>query len=152
MKRSPANGRGILLVFSWLAGSLFAADPAADLKPLLAQPDKIALQHDFSSADQLTKEAWRAQMTGKPIILSDWSLSFPVEGHANTMWPQFPTPAAATAAYEAYLTSAFAKPYILGHYKCQYRDAILPTGQLKQCLRTVDGELRKDWAASLNEI
>ena len=91
-------------------------------------------------------------MTGKPIILSDWSLSFPVEGHDNTMWPQFPTPAEAAKGYEGYLTSAFAKPYILGYYKCQYRDAILPTGQLKQGLRTVDGELRKDWAQSIARI
>ena len=91
-------------------------------------------------------------MTGKPIILSDWSLSFPVEGHTNTMWPQFPTPAEAATGYEAYLTSAFAKPYILGYYKCQYRDAILPTGQLKQGIRTVSGELRKDWAESLRQI
>ena len=91
-------------------------------------------------------------MTGKPIILSDWSLSFPVEGHTNTMWPQFPTPAEATTGYEAYLTSAFAKPYILGYYKCQYRDAILSTGQLKQGIRTVSGELRKDWAENLRQI
>lgn len=91
-------------------------------------------------------------MTGKPIILSDWSLSFPVAGHDNTMWPQFPTAAEAATANEAYLTSAFAKPYILGYYKCQYRDAIHPTGQLKQGLRTVNGELRKDWAGSLKQI
>jgi hypothetical protein len=68
------------------------------------------------------------------------------------MWPQFPTPTEAATGYEAYLTSAFAKPYILGYYKCQYRDAILPTGQLKQGLRTVDGELRKDWAQSIARI
>ncbi|MEQ1853246.1 MAG: hypothetical protein ABMA01_16835 [Chthoniobacteraceae bacterium] len=41
---------------------------------------------------------------------------------------------------------------ILGYGKCQYRDAILPTGQLKQGLCTVNGELRKDWAASLRQI
>jgi hypothetical protein len=91
-------------------------------------------------------------MTGKPIILSDWSLSFPVEGHKNTMWPQFPTSAEAATAYEAYLSSALAKPYILGYYKCQYRDAILPTGQLKQGIRTVNGDLRRDWAERLQQI
>ena len=74
-------------------------------------------------------------MTGKPIMLSDWSLSFPVGSHTNTMWPQFPTDDEAAQAYEAYLVSAFAKPYILGYYKCQYRDAVLAGGQLKQGLR-----------------
>jgi hypothetical protein len=68
------------------------------------------------------------------------------------MWPQFSTPAEAATAYETYLNSAFAKPYILGYFKCQYRDAILPTGQLKQGIRTVSGELRKDWATNLKEI
>jgi hypothetical protein len=63
-----------------------------------------------------------------------------------------PTPAEAATAYEAYLTSAFAKRYILGYSKCQCRDAILASGQLKQGLRTVDGELRMDWAASLRQI
>ena len=59
------------------------------------------------------------------------------------MWPQFATDDEAAQAYEAYLVSAFAKPYILGDYKCQYRDAVLASGQLKQGLRTVDGELQR---------
>lgn len=53
-----------LLLALAIAGVITArADsPAANLQPLLAQPDKIVLQHDFSSAAQLTKETWRAQM------------------------------------------------------------------------------------------
>ena len=58
----------------------------------------------------------------------------------------------AARAYEAYLVSAFAKPYILGYYKCQYRDAVLAGGQLKQGLRAVDGELRDNWARHLARI
>ena len=52
-----------------LASNLFAADPAAGLKPLLAQPDKIVLQHDFSAADQLTKEIWR------PLMGTRWKIT-----------------------------------------------------------------------------
>ena len=128
--------------------------PGAPLE-IIAEAGKVVDVISFQPYEKTLKGDILDQvhaMTGKPIILSDWSLSFPVEGHTNTMWPQFPTPAEAATAYEAYLTSAFAKPYILGYYKCQYRDAILPTGQLKQGLRTVDGELRKDWAQSIARI
>ena len=44
------------------------------------------------------------------------------------------------------------KSYILGYYKCQYRDAVLASGQLKQGLRAVDGELRENWARHLARI
>lgn len=128
--------------------------PGAPLE-IIAEAGKVVDVISFQPYEKTLKGDILDQvhaMTGKLIILSDWSLSFPVEGHTNTMWPQFPTPTEAATAYEAYLTSAFAKPYILGYFKCQYRDAILPTGQLKQGLRTVSGELRKDWAESLRQI
>jgi hypothetical protein len=128
--------------------------PGAPLE-IIAEAGKVVDVISFQPYEKTLKGDILDQvhaMTGKPIILSDWSLSFPVEGHSNTMWPQFPTAAEAAKGYEAYLTSAFAKPYILGYYKCQYRDAILPTGQLKQGLRTVDGELRKGWAQSIARI
>jgi hypothetical protein len=128
--------------------------PGAPLE-IIAEAGKVVDVISFQPYEKTLKGDILDQvhaMTGKPIILSDWSLSFPVESHDNTMWPQFPTPAEAAKGYEAYLTSAFAKTYILGYYKCQYRDAILPTGQLKQGLRTVNGELRQDWAASLKQI
>ena len=70
---------------------------------------------------------------------------------ANSLYENGRFPEAAQA-YEAYLVSAFAKPYILGYYKCQYRDAVLASGQLKQGLRTVDGELRENWARHLARI
>jgi endoglucanase len=91
-------------------------------------------------------------MTGKPIMLSDWNLSFPVGSHTNTMWPQFPSEAEAAKAYEDYLVSAFAKPYILGYYKCQYRDAVLASGQLKPGLRDQPGRRYESWAQSIARI
>jgi hypothetical protein len=128
--------------------------PGAPLE-IIAEAGKVVDVISFQPYEKTLKSDTLDQvyaMTGKPIILSDWSLSFPVEGHTKTMWPQFSTPAEAATAYEAYLNSAFAKPYILGYFKCQYRDAILPTGQLKQGIRTVSGALRKDWATNLKEI
>ena len=91
-------------------------------------------------------------LTGKPIILSDWNLSFPVGSHTNTMWPQFPNETEAAKGYEAYLVTAFAKPYILGYYKCQYRDAVLASGQLKPGLRDQLGKRYESWAQSIARI
>jgi hypothetical protein len=48
--------------------------------------------------------------------------------------------------------SAFAKPYILGYYKCQYRDAVLANGQLKPGLRDQDGKRYESWAQSIARI
>jgi hypothetical protein len=91
-------------------------------------------------------------MTGKPIMLSDWNVSFRVGSYTNTMWQQFPNEAEAAKGYEAYLVSAFTKPYILGYYKCQYRDTVNASGQLKQGLRAQDGKLYGDWAQSIARI
>jgi hypothetical protein len=92
------------------------------------------------------------RLTGKPILISDWNLSFPTPQHRVTMWPQFKTPAETAAAYENYVRAAFATPYLLGYYKCQYVDQPLATGMLKQGLRTPDGDLREEFATALAGI
>jgi hypothetical protein len=93
------------------------------------------------------------KLTGKPIVISDWNLSFPTPAHAKTMWPQFATPEAAAEAYEAYLTAAFSRPYMLGYFKCQLVDAVLPTGMLKQgLLESRAGPARDSFAARLRDI
>jgi hypothetical protein len=97
-------------------------------------------------------DQWHA-LTGKPIVISDWNLSFPTPEHKVTIWPQFPTPAEAAIAYETYLSAAFAKPYILGYFKCQYVDQVLPTGMLKEgLLETRQGPVRTEFAAMLSAI
>jgi len=92
------------------------------------------------------------KLTGKPILISDWNVSFKTEAHPVTMWPQFPTQAAAAEAYEKYLRDAFAKPYILGYFKCQYVDQVLPTGMLKQGLHQADGKTYEEFARRVAEI
>jgi len=54
--------------------------------------------------------------------------------------------------YEAYLVSAFTKPYILGYYKCQYRDAVVANGQLKPGLRDQNGKRYESWPQSIARI
>ena len=95
--------------------------------------DVISVQPYEGKFSEAKYDEWH-KLTGKPMVISDWNLSFPTPEHSVTMWPQFKTPAEAATAYEAYLRAAFAKPYILGYFKCQYVDQVLPTGMLKQGL------------------
>jgi hypothetical protein len=113
--------------------------------------DVISVQPYEGKFSGATYDQWH-QLTGKPIVISDWNLSFPTPEHRVTMWPQFPTPAEAATAYEAYLRAAFAKPYILGYFKCQYVDQVLPTGMLKQGLHKRDGTAYEEFAALLKAL
>ena len=101
--------------------------------------DAISIQ---PSADKIFRaEKYDAvhRVTKKPILISDWSLSYPTPEHPATMWQQLPTASEAAASYEAYLRAAFSLPYFLGYFKCQYMDQALPNGQLKQGLIKSDG-------------
>jgi hypothetical protein len=81
------------------------------------------------------------RLTKKPILISDWNLSFQTKEYPITMWPSFPTQTAAAEAYEKYLRAAFSKAYILGYFKCQYVDKVQPSGLLKQGLIRGDGRI-----------
>ena len=50
------------------------------------------------------------------------------------------------------ITDAFAKPYILGYFKCQYVDQVLPTGMLKQGLHQADGKPYEEFVGLLTKI
>lgn len=113
--------------------------------------DVISVQPYEGTFSAAKYDEWH-QLTGKPLVISDWSVSFPTPEHRVTMWPQFKTPAEAAAAYEAYLRAAFAKPYVLGYFKCQYVDQILPTGMLKQGLHRTDGSTYEEFARALQAI
>jgi hypothetical protein len=113
--------------------------------------DVISVQPYEGKFNTAKYDEWHT-LTGKPIVISDWNLSYPTPEHAKTMWPQFPTAAEAAAAYEVYLRAAFAKPYILGYCKCQYVDQVLPTGMLKQGLLRKDGRPCEEFAALLRAI
>jgi ferric-dicitrate binding protein FerR (iron transport regulator) len=121
------------------------------LKEAAKVVDVISVQPYEGTFSGATYDRWH-RLTGKPIVISDWNLSFPTPEHAVTMWPQFPTPAAAAEAYEEYLRAAFTKPYILGYFKCQYVDQMLPTGMLKQGLHKQDGTTYDEFAGLLKAI
>jgi len=125
--------------------------PDEVLKEAAQVVDVISVQPYEGTFSGATYDRWH-QLTGKPIVISDWNLSFPTPEHAVTMWPQFPTAAAAAEAYEGYLRAAFAKPYILGYFKCQYVDQVLPTGMLKQGLHKPDGTTYEEFAGLLQAI
>ena len=71
--------------------------------------DVISVQPYEGKFSEAKYDEWH-KLTGKPLVISDWNLSFPTPEHSVTMWPQFKAPAEAAAAYEAYLRAAFAKP------------------------------------------
>jgi hypothetical protein len=113
--------------------------------------DVISVQPYEGKFSEAKYDEWH-KLTGKPLVISDWNLSFPTPEHSVTMWPQFKTPSEAATAYEAYLRAAFAKPYILGYFKCQYVDQVLPTGMLKQGLLQTDGKPYAEFAKLLTAI
>ena len=83
------------------------------------------------------------RVTGKPILICDHAISYPTAKHPRTIFEQAPSEAEAALAIEAFLTAAFAEPYIIGYLKCQYIDRPSGFGRgLRQGLLTVDGEER----------
>ena len=113
--------------------------------------DVISVQPYESTFNEAKYDALH-RLTGKPIIISDWTLSYPTPEHNVTMWPQSRTPGESATAYEAYLRAAFSKPYFLGYFKCQYVDQQLPTGMLKQGLSLPDGTPREEFRRLLKGI
>jgi hypothetical protein len=114
--------------------------------------DVISIQ---PSADKIFRaEKYDAihRITGKPILTSDWSLSYPTPEHSATLWQQLPTAAEAATAYEAYLRGALSLPYLIGYFRCQYMDQPLPTGQLKQGLVKADGTPYPEFPRLLTDI
>lgn len=101
--------------------------------------DVISIQPSSDKIFNAEKYDAIYRIAKKPVVISDWSLSYPTSEHSVTMWQQLPTASEAAAAYEAYLRGVFSLPYFLGYYKCQYIDQTLPTGMLKQGLIKPDG-------------
>ena len=114
--------------------------------------DVLSVQPYDAKFNAAKFDEWHA-LNGKPMVISDWNLSFPTPAHKVTIGPQFATPAEAATAYEAYLRASFAKPYVLGYFKCQYVDQGLPTGMPKEgLLETRQGPVRTEFAERLAAI
>ncbi|MCY2976685.1 MAG: hypothetical protein NTW52_18670 [Planctomycetota bacterium] len=113
--------------------------------------DVISVQPYEGKFNAAKYDEWH-KLTGKAIVISDWNLSFPTAEHSVTMWPQFKSPFEAADAYEKYLKAAFEKPYVLGYFKCQYVDQVLPTGMLKQGLIKPEGTTYAEFSGLLTGI
>jgi hypothetical protein len=78
-------------------------------------------------------------LSSKPILICDHQSSFYTDAYPRTLWDQSPSESEAARAYDAYLSSAFERPYLVGYHRCQYIDRFEPSlGVLKQ------GLLRED--------
>ena len=84
------------------------------------------------------------QLTGKPILICDHSLSFYTPKYPKTLWNQYPTQRA--AAYGIFLQAAMAKPYMIGFQRCQYISVFkADRGHLKQGLVETNGKPHEEF-------
>lgn len=79
----------------------------------LTRPDETWF--DAGEFDRLHK------LTGKPIIIADHQCGFFDQQTPKTGgWFQYATVEEATTSYDRFLREAFAQPYIIGYFRCQY--------------------------------
>lgn len=79
--------------------------------------------------------------TGKPILIVDHAISWKTPARPQTLWYQCETQADAARMYDAYLTAAANRPYILGLCRCQYLSEYrADRGLLKQGLLDENGQ------------
>jgi hypothetical protein len=98
---------------------------------LSVQP--VRLQFEAELLDRLHA------LSHKPILICDHQSSFYTDAYPKTMWDQSASEPEAARAYDAYLSRAFERPYLIGYHRCQYIDRFEPSwGVLKQ------GLLRED--------
>lgn len=128
------------------------ATPVEVLEEAAKVVDVISIQPSADKVFRAEKYDAVHRITGKPVLVSDWSLSYPTPEHPATLWQQLPTAAEAATAYEAYLRGAFSLPYLVGYFRCQYMDQPLPTGQLKQGLVKADGTPYPEFPRLLTDI
>ena len=87
--------------------------------------------HFYSPLEPLTRpdETWfdasefdrLHELTGKPIIIADHQCGFFDRQTPKTGgWFQYATAADAAASYDRFLRDAFARPYLIGYFRCQY--------------------------------
>ena len=77
--------------------------------------------------------------TGKPILICDHAINFPVSGYSGTVWPQCASEEEAALSSTKYLRDLFGCSYMIGYHRCQYIDRVVPgTSLLKQGLLQSD--------------
>jgi hypothetical protein len=114
---------------------VLSIQPGPEAGPLPG-PGREEREFDATRFDALHR------VTGKPIAICDHQVSFRDPAHPVTLWHQFATQAEAADSYERFLRAAFARPYIVGYFRCQYWNQWMPAPRalLKQGLRQTDGQ------------
>lgn len=98
----------------------------------LTRPDETWF--DKAEFDRLHK------LTGKPIVIADHQCGFFDQQTPKTGgWFQYATVEEAASSYDRFLHDAFARPYIIGYFRCQYL-----TIYKEQLKRYKQGLLRPD--------
>ncbi len=96
--------------------------------------DVLALQpgdHFFPPLEKLTRpdETWfdaagfdrLHRLTGKPVIIADHQCGFFDQQTPKTGgWFQYATVEEAAASHDRFVRDAFARPYVVGYFRCQY--------------------------------
>ncbi len=117
--------------------------------------------HFYPSLDPLTRpdETWfdaaefdrLHRLTGKPIIIADHQCGFFDQHTPKTGgWFQYATAGEAAASYDRFVRQAFARPYLIGYFRCQYltvyKDHIK---RYKQGLLRPDGRPFEEYVRSI---
>jgi len=129
--------------------------------------DVLAIQpgdHFFPPLAKLTRpdETWfdaaefdrLHRLTGKPVIIADHQCGFFDQQTPKTGgWFQYATVGEASASYDRFLRDAFARPYVIGYFRCQYltiyKDHIK---RYKQGLLRPDGTPFEEFVSRLSTI
>lgn len=92
------------------------------------------------------------QISGKPVLICDHTISFYTKEYPVTLWHQFNSQLQAGESQARYILQAAKTPYIIGYMNCQYLDAYDPRrGLLKQGLLDKNGEMHESFCTLLKE-
>ena len=94
------------------------------------------------------------QLTGKPILICDHQCGFfDPETPQTGFWHQYPSAAEAADSYDKLLRAAFAKPYIVGYFRCQLISAWVEKARhYKQGILKPNGEPFDDYAGRIAKV
>lgn len=112
----------------------------------LTRPDETWF--DAAEFDRLHR------LTGKPIMIADHQCGFFDDQTPKTGgWHQYPSAAEAADSYERFLRDAFARPYIVGYFRCQYLSSYKDhIRRFKQGLLRPDGTPFEEFVRRLAQI
>lgn len=105
------------------------------IKESLPYIDAVAIQPNFKPGFPRKDFDRIHKLTGKPIILCDFKVTFKEDGRKVLGWKPVENASVAGPMYAQYIKGAFATPYIIGSFWCQpvteLKPAFYPSGYVK---------------------